>query len=247
LWKEVRAMIHKEQREHGGKAEIPRIIHMPSKPVQKLDVILKTDSMGTREAIVSAIEALDVSDIVVEVHSGIGHISKSDLFLAEAGSRLVIGFNVDVLPKIMDLAKERQIEVRLYDVIHILLEDLKQVARSQALTEEKEERVIGRAKVIALFPGGRGAVILGCQVLEGSLALGQKFRIISDPGVVYTGNLDSLHIEKEAVTEAVVGQQVGVKISGFKRGRIGDLVESFEMGRPKSSARWHPRGGVFRY
>jgi len=239
-------MIHKEQREHGGKAEIPRIIHMPSKPVQKLDVILKTDSMGTREAIVSAIEALDVSDIVVEVHSGIGHISKSDLFLAEAGSRLVIGFNVDVLPKIMDLTKERQIEVRLYNVIHNLLEGLKQVARSQALPEEKE-RVIGRAKVIALFPGGRGAVILGCQVLEGSLALGQKFRIISDPGVVYTGNLDSLHIEKEAVTEAVVGQQVGIKISAFKRGRIGDLVESFEMGRPKSSARWHPRGGVFRY
>jgi len=246
LRKEVKAMIHKEQREHGGKAEIPRILQVPSKPVQKLDVILKTDSMGTREAIVGAIEALDVSDIVEEVHSDIGHISKSDLFLAEAGSRLVVGFNVDVLPKIMDLAKERQIEVRLYDVIHILLEDLKQVARSQALPEEKE-RVIGRAKVIALFPGGRGAIILGCQVLEGTLALGQKFRIVSDPGVVYTGKLDSLHIEKEAVTEAVVGQQVGIKISAFKRGRIGDLVESFELGRPKSSARWHPRGGVFRY
>jgi translation initiation factor IF-2 len=168
-------MIHKEQREHGGKAEIPRILQVPSKPVKKLDVILKTDSMGTREAIVSAIEALNVSDIVVEVHSGIGHISKSDLFLAEAGSRLVIGFNVDVLPKIMDLAKERQIEVRLYDVIHILLEDLKQVARSQALTVEKEERVIGRAKVIALFPGQRRRHSR-LQVLEGSLAL-TKFRL----------------------------------------------------------------------
>jgi len=239
-------MRSRDQRENANKAEIPSITHVPSKPTQKLDVVLKTDSMGTREAIVSAIEALDVSDIVVKVRSDIGHISKSDLFLAEAGSRLVIGFNVDALPKVKALAKERQIEVRLYKVIPNLLQDLKEVARSQTLPEEKD-RVLGKAKVIALFPGGRDAIILGCQVIEGSLVVGQRFRVISDPGIVYTGSLDSLHIEQDAVTEASLGQQVGLRIPGFKRGRIGDLVESFEVKRPKSSARWQPRGGVFQY
>jgi translation initiation factor IF-2 len=239
------AMIHKEPRDHTKKAEMPKIFQMPSKPVQKLDVVLKTDSMGTREAIVSAIEALNFPDLEVEVHSDIGHISKSDLFLAEAGSRLVIGFNVNLLPKVKDLAKERQIEVRLYSVIYNLLEDLKGIARSLTLPLEEKERILSRAKVIALFPSGRDAIILGCEVIEGSLALGQKFRVISDPGIVHTGSVESLHIEKDAVTEATVGQQVGLKVSGFKRGRIGDLVESFETGRPRTSARWRPRPGVF--
>jgi len=244
--KEVKTMVDKKERKYAKKAEIKRTFQVPSEPTQKLDVVLKTDSMGTREAIVSAIEALDVADILVEVHSDIGHISESDLFLAQAGSRLVIGFNVGILPRVKALAKERQIEVRLYKVIPNLLEDLKEVARSLNLPEEKE-RVIGRAKVIALFPGGRDAIILGCQVLEGRLVLGQRFRIISDPGIVYTGSVDSLHVGKDAVREASVGQQVGLKIPGFKRGRIGDLVESFEVERPKSSARWQPRAGVFQY
>jgi translation initiation factor IF-2 len=237
-------MTNKEPREYAGRAETQGIFQVHSKPMRKLDLVLKADSMGTRETIVSAIEGLTVSDIVTEVHAGIGHISKSDLFLAETGSRLVMGFNVNPLPKIDALAKERQVEVRLYKVIPTLLGDLKEILRSLTLPEE-EERVLGKAKVIALFPGGKDAIILGCQVLEGRLALGQKFRIISAPGVVYTGSLDSLHIERDPVKEAGVGQQVGVKISGFKRGRVGDMVESVEAARPKRSLRWQPRGGVF--
>jgi translation initiation factor IF-2 len=240
----MKAMMNKASREFAGRHERQGVFQVPSKPGRKLDVVLKTDSMGTRETIVSAIEVLDVPDTEVEVHADIGHISKSDLFLAEAGNRLVMGFNVNTLPKVDALAKERQIEVRLYKVIPKLLGDLKEILRSLNLPEE-EERVLGRAKVIALFPGGKDAIILGCQVLEGRLTLGQKFRIISAPGIVYTGNLDSLHIERDPVREASVGQQVGIKIPGFKRGRIGDTVESLEVIRPKSSPRWQPRGGVF--
>jgi translation initiation factor IF-2 len=236
----------REQRESAGGAEIQRTLGVFSKRVRKLDVVLKTDSMGTREAIVSAIEALNVPDPVVEVHADVGHISKSDLFLAETGSRLVMGFNVKVLPKIRALAKERRVEVRLYDVIPDLLGDLKELIGSLTPPEEKEE-VIGKAKVIALFPGGKDAIILGCQVLEGHLALGQKFRIISAPGVVYSGNLDSLHIENNTVREARAGQQVGLRVSGFKRGRIGDIVESLKGTGPKGPPGWRPKGGVFRY
>jgi translation initiation factor IF-2 len=240
-------MIEKEQLRLSKKDEIPALFQGPAKQERKLEIVLKTDSVGSEEAVVSAIKALHTPEAAIEViHADIGHVSKSDLFLAESGSRLVMGFNVDMLPRIKDLAKEHQVEVRLYDVIYKFLDDLKKITESLSMPEEKEQ-VVGRARVIALFPGGRKGIILGCQVLEGRLALGRKFRLISAPGPVYAGTIDSLHIEKDAVKEAAVGQQVGLKIQNFTRARVGDLVESFEVTRPKRSFRWQPRGGVFRY
>jgi len=216
------------------------------KPDMKLDIVLKADSMGTQEAVVSAIGALQTPGVKIDViHAEVGHVSKSDLFLAETGSRLVMGLNVDILPKTKEMAKEHQIEVRLHNVIYKFLDDLKQIAESLTLPEE-EERVLGKARVIALFSGGKKGIILGCEVLEGRLALGQKFRVISAPGTVYTGTIESLHIEKDAVKEAKLGQQVGVKVEGFKRARAGDIVESYEVERPKKNRRWQPRGDVFR-
>jgi translation initiation factor IF-2 len=217
------------------------------KPDLKLDIVLKADSMGTQEAVVSAIEGLHTPGVAIGViHADVGHVSQSDLFLAETGSRLVMGLNVDILPKTKEMAKEHQVEVRLHDVIYKFLEDLKEIAESLVLPQE-EERVLGRAKVIALFSGGKKGVILGCEVLDGSLAVGRKFRVISAPGIVYTGTIDSLHIEKDAVKEAKVGQQVGLKVEDFKRARTGDLVETFEVVRLKKHIRWQPKGGVFRY
>jgi translation initiation factor IF-2 len=241
-------MIKKEgYQRFSKKDEIPGLFQGHPKQERKLEIILKTDSIGSEEALVSAVRGLHTSDVAIEViHSDIGHVSKSDLFLAETGSRLVLGFNVDILPKIKELAKEHQVEVRLYSVIYKFVDDLKKIAESLTPIEEKEQ-VIGRAKVIALFPGGRKGIILGCQVLDGSLALGQKFRLISVPGPVHMGTIDSLHIEKDAVREAAAGQQVGLKIHNFNKARVGDLVESFEVAHPKKPFRWQPRGGVFRY
>ncbi len=216
-------------------------------PATRLQIVLKTDTMGSEEAIVSAIKALHVPGVELEVIStGIGEVSKSDLFLAETASRLVIGFNVGILPKVGELAKERQVEVRLYNVIYQLTNDLKKIALSLLPVEEKEN-ITGRAKVIALFPGGRKSIILGCEVLEGRLGVGKKFRLISTPGTVYTGEVESLHIGEDAVREAKRGQQAGLKISGFTRARIGDTVECFETVRPKGPKPWQPRGGVRRF
>jgi translation initiation factor IF-2 len=216
-------------------------------PAVRLQIVLKTDTVGSEEAVVSAIKALATRGIEVEViQAGIGDISKSDLFLAETGSRLVIGFNVGILPKIGEMAKERQVEVRLYDVIYELTESLQKIVLSLLPQEEKEE-ITGRAKVIALFPGGRKSVILGCEVMEGSLGVGRKFRLISTPGTVYTGAVESLHIGKDEVKTAKKGQQAGLKVSGFTRAKIGDMVECFESVRPKAPARWQPKGGIWRF
>jgi translation initiation factor IF-2 len=244
---EVMSMIYKEDMISPKEQKIPGFVEPGAEPKKKLEIVLKTDSFGTREAILSAIKALHTPEVELEViQSDIGHISKNDLFLAETASRLVIGFSVDILPKVKEQAKEQQIEVRLYDVIYKLVDDLKKTALSFLPVEEKEE-ITGRAKVIALFPGGRKTLILGCEVMEGTLALGKKFRVISAPGPVYEGVVESLHIEKDEVKEAKPGQQVGLKIPEFQRAKIGDLIECYVAIRPKGPRRWEPKGGVFRY
>jgi translation initiation factor IF-2 len=240
-------MMHKEDMISPTEQRHPGPFQPGSEPKRKLDIVLKTDSFGTREAIISAIKSVQTPEVEIGlIQSDIGHVSQKDLFLAETASRLVIGFNVDILAKVKELAKEQQVEVRLYDVIFKLLDDLKKTALS-LLPKEEKEKITGRAKVIALFSGGRKSLILGCEVMEGTLALGKKFRVISDPGPVYEGTVESLHIEKSEVKEAKSGQQVGLKILDFKRAKIGDLVECFEAVHPKGPPHWQPRGGVFRY
>jgi len=207
-----------------------------------LALVVKADTAGTMEAVVSGLEALQTGDVSVEViQTGTGDISKSDLLMAETGNRLVVGFNVGLLPRIAEEASERGIEIRLYDVIYKIIDDVKEITQTMIPSEE-EEMITGRARVIALFPGGRKGIILGCDVQEGTLAIGKKFRLISEPGTVYEGTIDSLHIETKAVKEATPGQQVGLKIA-FRRAKKGDLVECFEISRP-SRHLWRPQGRV---
>jgi translation initiation factor IF-2 len=215
--------------------------------VRALEMVLKADSAGSQEAVVATITGGPVDGVEIRViHADVGSVSKSDLLMAQTGSRLVVGFNVDVMPEIHPLSREQGVEVRLYKVIYRLSEDLRQIARSLAPMEE-QEKLIGKARVIALFKSSRKDIILGCEVMEGRLALGDPFRIISAVGQVFTGQIESLHIEKDAVKKATVGQQVGIKVPGFNRGRVGDRVECFETVRARGPEPWRPRGGVRSY
>ena len=216
---------------------------LPEKTENILFLVIKADTSGMEEALRSGIENLDIGDVTVKViYSGTGDISKTDLLMAETSGELVLGFNVDLLPGIRKLAAQKGIEVRLHNVIYKFLDDIKEIAQSTVHNDE-EEKIKGRAKVIALFPGSRKGVILGCEVYEGELTLGSKFRIISEPGIIYSGTIDSLHIESSAVNKAVSGQQAGVKIFGFRGSRKGDILESYEVIHHKSK-KWRPDGTV---
>jgi translation initiation factor IF-2 len=214
---------------------------------RSLEMVLKADSAGSQEAVTTTITGRPVAGVEIRViHADVGAVSKSDLLMALTGSRLVVGFNVDVMPEIPRLSREQGVEVRLYKVIYRLSEDLHQIARS-LIPREEQEKLTGKARVIALFKSSRRDIILGCEVVEGKLALGDPFRVISAMGQVYTGHIQSLHIEKDAVKKATVGQQVGIKIPGFDKGRIGDWVECFETVRERGPEPWRPKGGVLSY
>lgn len=216
---------------------------MPEKEEKMLELVIKADTAGMEEAIRAGIENLtDVGVTIKIIYSGTGNISKTDLLMAETSGKLLLGFNVEPLPGIRELVAQKKIEIRLHNVIYKLMDDLMKIAQS-LVNREEEEKIKGRAKVIALFPGGRKSVILGCEVTEGALTMGSKFRIISVPGIIYSGTIGSLHIESNTVNKAVSGQQVGIKISGFGKTRKGDILESFEEIH-HTYKRWRPDGTV---
>jgi translation initiation factor IF-2 len=216
-------------------------------PSRKLEIILKGDSVGSLEAALVSVQTLKPPAVALQViHSGVGPINKSDVARAATGSRLVVGFNVEVLPGIQHLAQEQGVEVRLFSVIYRLISDLQQIAANLVPTEA-EEKTTGKAKVIALFKSSRKGIILGCEIVEGHLAPGNPFRVITAMGPVYTGRIESLQIETKPVKEARSGQQVGLKIDDFNQVKLGDWVECFTISRPKTLPPWTPRPGVFRF
>ena len=211
---------------------------------KKLEIVLKCDTFGTVEAVNGLIARIKAPEVDIRViHSGVGAVYKSDLLMAMTGSRLVIGFEVDVMPKLEQWIKEHEIEVRLYRVVYKLAEDIKNIASSLVLPEA-EEVITGKARVIALFKSRHRAIILGCEVWEGNLSVGKDFRVISAMGPIYSGRIESLQVESSPVKEARIGQQVGIKIHNFDKARLGDLIECYETAHSKKGTIWRPSGTV---
>lgn len=237
---------HKKRTSRPQKAAKEKVPYSaePASP-RRLEIVLKCDTSGCVEAIISAIHSLTLPGVEIQIlSSGVGAISKSDIFMAETGSSLILGFNVGLMPHIEQMVLEHNVEVRLYEVIYKLIEDLEMIAVS-LVPQESVEEIIGSAKVIALFKSSRKGIILGCEVLTGKLALGQTFRVLGAMGSLYTGTIESLHIEKDVVREASKGQQVGLKINDFNKAKIGDLVESFKSASGKPGKSWQPQGRIY--
>ncbi len=215
---------------------------MPAEVKNHLDIVLKCDSMGSLEAIAAAISKMKLPEAEIRlIHGGVGTISKQDLLMALSGSKLILGFQVQVAPKLDQWVKEHGVEVRLYNVIYKLFEDLKEIA--QRLEQpEPEETVTGKCKVIAVFKAKKGEV-LGCEVEEGAVQVGRNFRVVSAMGPVHSSRIESLQVEKNPVKEARYGQQVGVQVAGYMGAKVGDYIECFETVPPKRKA-WSPEGRI---
>ena len=211
----------------------------------KLEIVLKCDSAGSMEAVSHALSELVLPEIdLTLIHRGLGAVSKSDVLLAETASGLIVGFQVGVLPGMGKTLKEHGVEVRLYEVIYALTDDVKAVAES-IIPSVPREQIIGSARVIALFKSSRKGIIIGCEVLEGFFSLGQRFRVISTIGPIYAGIIESLQVGRSVVQKATQGSEVGIKIKNFNMARIGDLVECFHPVAHKVSP-WEPRGQIIR-
>jgi translation initiation factor IF-2 len=216
----------------------------PSVDKPKLQIVLKADSMGSAEAITAMLASTKIPEADIKViHSGVGAVSKQDLLMAQTGSSLVVGFNVGVAPRLDQWVKEHGVEVRIYDVIYKLAEDLGAIARG-LVVPEPEEKITGKCEVIATFKSVKGGMILGCEVVEGSVQVGRSFRVVTAMGPVHSARIESLQIEKQAVKEARPGQQVGVKVAGFSDAKAGDFIECYEVPPSPRKSGWTPKGNI---
>jgi translation initiation factor IF-2 len=218
----------------------------PSEAVQKLEIVLKCDVAGTAEAISASLAEIDVPGVQIDtIQTGVGNISKSDVMMALTGSKLVIGFSVETTPKLEPEIKEFGVEVRLYDTIYKLTEDIRKIAQSFKSREPKEN-ITGKARVIATFNISPKGMVIGCEVFEGLIETGKEFRVITAMGPAYFGKITSLQIERQNVKSAKPGKQIGIKLEGWNKAKVDDLVECFEIVQPRGSGPWKPRSGVIR-
>ncbi len=194
----------------------------------ELNLIVKTDVQGTFEALRDALLKLSGEKVRVNVVSGgVGAITETDVNLAITSKAIVLGFNVRADTSARKLAEERGVEIRYYNVIYDVIDDIKK-ALSGLLRPEIREQVIGMAEVRQVFRHPKFGQVAGCMVLEGVVRRNAPVRILRDNVVIFEGKLESLRRYKEDVTEVKAGMECGIGIKNYHDIREGDLIEVFE-------------------
>ena len=199
--------------------------------VKTLNLIVKADVQGSLEALLSSLEKLNEQTeegVELEVlHSGVGNVTESDVMLAAASNAVVLGFNVKVDPAAQRLAEQEGVDIRLYNVIYHLLEDVEKAMRGM-LEPEKKEVIIGRAEVRAVFKTRQGRVA-GSYVLEGRIPRNANVRVWRADKIIYDGRIASLRRYQEDVNEVREGFECGIRLDGFDDIREGDIIEAYRV------------------
>jgi translation initiation factor IF-2 len=197
--------------------------------IKELNVIVRTDVQGSLEAISDSLVKLSTTDVKVNVlHSATGAITETDIMLASASNAIVIGFNVRGDAKVQELADQEKVDVRYYDVIYQILNDIRD-AMVGMLEPEYQENVLGRAEVRQTFGVPKVGTIAGCYVLDGHIERGARVRVLRDQVVLYDGKINSLKRFKDDVKEAKAGFECGIGIENFNDIKVNDILEAYQL------------------
>ena len=197
--------------------------------VTEIPLVLKGDVQGSIEAIIGAVENLATEEVAARIiHSAVGGITESDVTLAVASSSPVIGFNVRASKQARDLAEAEGIEIRYYNIIYDLIDDVKGVM-SGMLTPERRETFIGNAEILEVFNITKVGKVAGCRVTEGMVERGAGVRLIRDDVVIHEGELSTLKRFKDEVKEVSGGQECGMAFLNYQDMRVGDVIECFRV------------------
>lgn len=195
---------------------------------KEIKVVLKCDVRGSEEAVKSALEKLSTDEVKIKViRSGIGGITESDVILANASDAIIIGFNVVPSNITKDVAKEYGVEIRLYQIIYKLVEEM-ELAMKGMLDPEYEEKVLGTASIKRMFKFSKVGSIAGCIVTSGIIKNKAQVRVIRDGVIIYDGIIASLQREKDTVKEVKNGLECGITIENFNDLKEGDIFEVYE-------------------
>ena len=229
-----RAMAMAQSR--GMNPELDRILgSAPKKDLAKINLIVRADVQGTAEVLRHEIDKLKHEEVEVKlVNVGVGPITESDVDLASTSDALLVAFGVGVGTKARKEAERFGLDIRRYDVIYKLLDDLRN-AMEGALSPEFTEEITGHVEIKRLFKSSKIGLIAGCMVLDGKVRRNSKIRLLRDDQVVHTGDIGSLRREAEDVREVREGFECGVVLRDYRDIREGDIIEAYTLKEVKRS------------
>jgi translation initiation factor IF-2 len=200
-----------------------------------LPLVIKADVQGSLEAIDGALDGLGTDEVGAQIlHGGVGGITESDVILAHASGAAIIGFNVRANVQARDRARRDGVEVRYYNVIYNVIDDVKAVL-SGMLAPETRERFLGNAEILEVFNISKVGKVAGCRVTEGMVRRGAKVRLIRDDVVIHEGDLSTLKRFKDEVREVQSGQECGMGFTNYQDIQKGDIIECYEVETIKRS------------
>src|ERR1043166_4136987 len=194
-----------------------------------LPLVIKTDVQGSSEAIQGALGKLGTDEVGVQVlQSGVGGITESDVILAHASGAAIIGFNVRANAQARERAKRDGVEIRYYNIIYNVVDDVK-AALSGLLAPETREKFLGNAEVLEVFSISKVGKVAGCRVTEGVVRRGARVRLIRDNVVIHEGELSTLKRFKDEAREVLAGQECGMSFANYQDLQKGDVIECYEV------------------
>jgi translation initiation factor IF-2 len=202
---------------------------LQSNGLKEFPLVIKADVQGSVEAIAASLEKLGNDEVRARiVHSGAGGITESDLALAEASNAAIIGFNVRANAQARTASERAGIEIRYYNIIYDLLQDVKD-AMSGMLSPERRETFLGNAEILEVFNITKTGKVAGCRITDGKVERGAGVRLIRDNVVIHEGKLKTLKRFKDEVAEVPVGQECGMAFENYEDIRAGDIIECFRV------------------
>ncbi len=196
---------------------------------KEFPLVVKTDVQGSLEAISGALEKLGTEEVAARIiHGGVGGVTESDVTLAEASGAAIIGFNVRANVQARQAAERAGIEIRYYNIIYNLVDDVK-AAMSGLLSPERRETFLGNAEILEVFNITKVGKVAGCRVVEGVVERGASVRLIRDNVVIHEGKLATLKRFKDDVKEVHAGQECGMNFENYQDMRQGDVIECFRV------------------
>ena len=196
---------------------------------KEFPLVIKGDVQGSVEAIVSTLEDLNTDEVAARIlQAGVGGITESDVTLAEASEAIIIGFNVRALKEARTAAEQAGIEIRYYNIIYNLVDDVK-AAMSGMLDPTLREDMLGNAQILEIFNISKVGKIAGCRITDGKVERGAHVRLIRDSVVVHEGKLSTLKRFKDEVKDVVSGQECGMAFENYQDMRVGDVIECYNV------------------
>ncbi len=228
---EKRALAKKEEEQASNTAVTLEDLYskIEEGSLQDINIVLKTDTTGSAEAIKSSLAKLNNDQVKINViHSSTGSITISDIMLASASHALIYGFNIRPSAQIAQKAEEEKVEIRLYRIIYDLINEMNDAIKGM-YKKEKVEKVTGQAEVRSLIHISRIGTVAGCYVTSGSIKAASLIRLLRDGLIVYEGKIASLKRFKDDAKEVKETFECGIVIENFNDLKEGDIIEGYEM------------------